>query len=221
MAYQPPLLDHQYNPTETLCTFSNALFRYLDTHYEPRGTQLLEPEKMKALLALLSPPEEAQVNRQVSSLYFNTVFLALSIQTVFTAHGPSVTPTGLLAYLRHEIMSDPDASGFSSFERFLQVAEPKAKELQSYIEASVKNNLKDLGWSAAAVYDEALEAVKKIPRSVGDERGSKRLRISFVLVAQNGGEMHESESSGSSPSPSPILVLSLTLVLNLPLQHYS
>ncbi|KAG0050933.1 hypothetical protein BGZ89_003694 [Linnemannia elongata] len=175
MAYQPPLLDHQYNPTETLCTFSNALFRYLDTHYEPRGTQLLEPEKMKALLALLSPPEEVQANRQVSSLYFNIVFLALSIQTVFTAHGPSVTPTGLLAYLRHEIMSDPDASGFSSFERvnnamrlrhpfarseFLQVAEPKAKELQSYIEASVKNNLKDLGWSAAAVHDEALEAVK-------------------------------------------------------------
>ncbi|KAG0293604.1 hypothetical protein BGZ96_002558 [Linnemannia gamsii] len=175
MAHQSSLLDHQYNPTESLCTFSNTLFRYIDTHYEPRGTQLLEPEKMKILLAFLSPPEEVHVNRQVSSLYFNTVFLALSIQTVFTARGPSVTPTGLLAYLRHEIMSDPDASGFSSFERvnnamrlrhpfarseFPPVAEPKAKELQSYIEASLQSNLKDLGWSAAAVYNEELEALK-------------------------------------------------------------
>ncbi|KAF9079132.1 hypothetical protein BGX23_004997 [Mortierella sp. AD031] len=186
MAYQPPLLDHQYNPTETLCTFSNAVFRYIDTHYEPRGTQLLEPEKMKVLLAFLSLPEDVQVNRQVSSLYFNTVFLALSIQTVFTAHGPSVTPTGLLAYLRHEIMSDPDSSGFSSFERannamrlrhpfarsqFPPVAEPRAKGLQSYIEASLKNNLKDVGWSAAAVHDEALEAMKA--RFALEQRGQQ------------------------------------------------
>ena len=175
MAHQLPLLDHQYNPTETLHSFSNAVFGYLDTHYEPKGTHLLEPEKMRALLVFLSLPEDAQVNRQLSSLYFNIVFLAHSIQTVFTAHGPAVTPAGLLTYLRSEIMSDPDTSGFKSFEmankamrlrppfarsQFPPVAEPRAKELQSYIEASVRNIIKDMNWSTAAADDEELQAVK-------------------------------------------------------------
>ncbi|KAG0272131.1 hypothetical protein BGZ95_012130, partial [Linnemannia exigua] len=175
MAHQYPLLDHHYNPTETLRSFSNAVFGYLDTHYEPRGTQLLEPGKMKALLVFLSPPEYTEVNRQLSSLYFNIAFLALSIQTVFTAHGPAVTPAGLLTYLRSEIMSDPDTSGFTCFEQankamrlrspfvrsqFPPVAEPRAKELQSYIETSVRKTLDDMGWSAPAVYNEELEALK-------------------------------------------------------------
>ena len=175
MAHQLPLLDYQYNPTETLRSFSNAVFGYLDTYYEPKGTQLLEPEKMRALLVFLSLPEDAQVNRQLSSLYYNIAFLALSIQTVFTAHGPAVTPAGLLAYLRSEIMSNPDTSGFTCFElankamrlrppfarsQFPPVAEPRAKELQSYIEASVRNTIKDMGWSAAAAHDEALAALK-------------------------------------------------------------
>ncbi|KAF8927025.1 hypothetical protein BGZ47_002371, partial [Haplosporangium gracile] len=174
MAYQLPLLDHQYNPTETLRSFSNAVFGYLDTHYEPKGTQLLEPEKMRALLVALSLPEDVQANRQLSSIYFNTAFLALSIETVFTAHGPSVTPAGLLAYLRSEIMSDPDL-GFTSFEsankamrlrpgfarsQFPPVAESKAEELQSYIQASLIKTLRDINWSAAAAEDEALAAVK-------------------------------------------------------------
>ncbi|KAK3812370.1 MAG: hypothetical protein JOS17DRAFT_469142 [Linnemannia elongata] len=175
MAHQLPLLDYQYNPTETLRSFSNAVFGYLDTHYEPKGTHLLEPEKMKALLVFLALPQDAEVNRQLSSLFFNTVFLALSIETVFTAHGPAVTPAGLLAYLRYEIMIDPDTDGFTCFEmankamrlrppfvrsQFPPVAEPRTKELQSYIDASIRKTLKDMGWSAADVHDEALEAVK-------------------------------------------------------------
>ncbi|KAF9136282.1 hypothetical protein BGX30_011289 [Mortierella sp. GBA39] len=174
MANQLPLLDHQYNPTETLWSFSNAVFSYLDTRYEPKGTQLLEPEKMKALLVLLSLPEDVQINRQVSSLFFNTLFLALSIETIFTAHGPSVTRAGLLAYLRFEIMSDPDVT-FTSFEiaikamllgphfarsQFPPVAESRAKELQSHIQASLNNTLKDLDWSATTADDEELKAVK-------------------------------------------------------------
>ncbi|KAK5809259.1 hypothetical protein F5H01DRAFT_323528 [Linnemannia elongata] len=175
MVHQLPLLDNQYNPTEALRSFSDAVFHYLDTHYEPKGTQLLEPEKMKALLLFFSPPEDAQVNRQVSLVYFSIAFLALSIETVFTAHGPSVTPAGLLAYLRSEIMSDPEESGFLCFKmankamrlkhsftrsQFPPVAEPKAEELQAYIEASFKKALRDVGWYAAAVHDEELEAVK-------------------------------------------------------------
>lgn len=175
MAHQLPLLDSHYNPTETLHTFSNAVFNYMDTHYEPKGTHLLEPEKMRALLVFLSLPEDAEVNRQLSSMYFNIVFLAHSVQTVFTAHGPAVTPAGLVTYLRSEIMSDPDESGFKSFEmankamglrapfirsQFPPVAEPRAKELQSYIEASVRNIIKDMGWTEAAVYNEELEATK-------------------------------------------------------------
>ncbi|KAF9122478.1 hypothetical protein BG015_005547 [Linnemannia schmuckeri] len=174
MAHQLPLLDHQYNPTETLRSFSNAVFNYLDTHYEPKGTHLLEPEKMKALLVVLSLPADVHANRQISSIYFSIAFLALSIETVFTAHGPSVTPAGLLAYLRSEIMSNPDLS-FTSFEsankamrlrpgfvrsQFLSVAEPRAKELQSYIDTSLDNTLRDINWSATAADDEALAAVK-------------------------------------------------------------
>ncbi|KAF9344205.1 hypothetical protein BGX34_005885, partial [Mortierella sp. NVP85] len=172
---QLPLLDPYYNPTETLHAFSNAVFNYLDTHYEPKGTHLLEPEKMKALLTFLSRPEDVENNRQLSSMYFNIVFLAHSVQTVFTAHGPAVTPAGLTTYLRSEIMSDPDDSGFRSFDmasksmglripftrsQFPPVAEPRAKEIQSYIEASVGNIIKDMGWTGAAVYNEELEAVK-------------------------------------------------------------
>ncbi|KAF9946777.1 hypothetical protein BGZ72_011147 [Mortierella alpina] len=175
MAHQYPLLDHQYIPTDTLRAFSNAVFAYLDAHYEPRNTHVLEPEKMKALLVFLSLPDDVQVNRQLSSLYFNIVFLALKVETVFTPHGPAVTPAGLLTYLRSEIMSDPDSSGFTCFEnankamrlrapfarsQFPPVAEPQAKVMQSYIEATVRNTLRDMDWSAAAVYNEELEALK-------------------------------------------------------------
>ncbi|KAF9908352.1 hypothetical protein EC991_009904 [Linnemannia zychae] len=177
MAYHLQLLDYQYNPTDTLRSFSNAVFGYLDTHYEPKGTHLLEPEKMRALLVFLSTPDAVEINRQLSSLYFNIVFLALKIETVFTALGPAVTQAGLLTYLRSEIMSDPDSSGFTCFEaankamrlrppfarsQFPPVAETRAKELQSYIETCVTNTLKDMNWSVQSVYDEQLEAAKSL-----------------------------------------------------------
>ncbi|KAK3827280.1 MAG: hypothetical protein J3R72DRAFT_426191 [Linnemannia gamsii] len=186
MTHQYPLLDYQYNPTETLRAFSNAIFSYLDTHYEPRGTQLLEPEKMKALLVFLSVPGAAEINRQLSSMYFNIAFLALSIQTVFTAHGPAVTPAGLLTYLRSEIMSDPESSGFKCFEQankamrlrqpfvrsqFPPAAEPRSAQLQSYIEASVTKTTSDMGWSAAAVHNEELAALKM--RQAIEQRGQQ------------------------------------------------
>ncbi|KAG9319602.1 hypothetical protein KVV02_003871 [Mortierella alpina] len=186
MAHPLPLLDYHYNPTDTLRSFSNAVFDYLDRHYEPRGSQLLEPEKMRALLVFLSLPDAVQVNRQLSSLYFNIVFLAYAIQTVFTPHGPAVTRAGLLAYLRSEIMSDPDSGGFTCFEKasremrlttsfarsqFPPVADPRSKEVQSYIEASVRNTLKDMNWSAAAVYNEELEALKV--RAALEQRGQQ------------------------------------------------
>ncbi|KAF9282092.1 hypothetical protein BGZ68_006218 [Mortierella alpina] len=186
MSHHLPLLDHQYNPTETLWSFSNAVFNYLDANYEPRNTQHLEPEKMKALLVFLSRPEDAPTNRVLSSLYFNVVYLAYKIETVFTPHGPATTRAGLLAYLRSEIMSDPDMSGFTSFEgankamrlrppftrsQFPPQAEPKAKATQSYIEATVANTLKDMSWTAAAVYNEELEALKM--RYAIEERGQQ------------------------------------------------
>ncbi|KAF9358387.1 hypothetical protein BGX34_008953 [Mortierella sp. NVP85] len=172
---QLPLLDSHYNPTETLLTFSNAVFNYLDTHYEPKGTHLLEPEKMKALLVFMSAPEDVENDRQISSVYFNLVYLAYSVQTVFTAHGPAATPAGLTTYLRSEIMSDPDDSGFKGFRmasgkmklripftrsQFPPVAEPRAKEIQSYVRTSLINITKDMGWTGASVYNEELEAVK-------------------------------------------------------------
>jgi hypothetical protein len=172
---QLPLLDPYYNPTETFHAFSNAVFHYLDTHYEPKGTHLLEPEKMRALLVFLSSPEDAEGNSQLSSMYYNIVFLAHSVQTVFTAHGPAVTPAGLITYLRSEIMSDPDDSGFKCFNQaskamglrihfnrsqFPPVADPRTKELQSYIEATVRNTINDMHWTQAAVYNEELEATK-------------------------------------------------------------
>ncbi|KAF9579096.1 hypothetical protein BGW38_004797 [Lunasporangiospora selenospora] len=175
MVHQPPLLDHQYNPTETLRSFSNTVFRYLDTHYEPKGTQLLEYEKLQALFVLFALPENENVNRQLSSIYFNTVFLALKIETVFTAHGPAITPAGLLTYLRSEIMNDPEENGFMCFDKansalrlsppfvrsqFPRTADPKAVQLQSYIDNNLAKALKDMKWTAAAAYNEELQAVK-------------------------------------------------------------
>ncbi|KAF9100522.1 hypothetical protein BGX27_000354 [Mortierella sp. AM989] len=154
-------------------------------YYEPKGTQLLEPEKMKALLSFLIPKEHAQVNLQVSSLVFNATFLAFQIETVFTAHGPSVTRAGLLTYLRCEIMGDPNEA-FTNFNasnqvmrlgpsftraQFPQVAEPKAKELTSYVQASIEKTIKDMNWSPVAAYDEQLEALKV--RMAIEQRGQE------------------------------------------------
>ncbi|KFH61886.1 hypothetical protein MVEG_12220 [Podila verticillata NRRL 6337] len=174
MAHQFPLLDHHYNSTETLRSFSSAVFSYLDMRYEPKGTQLLEPEKMKVLLSFLAPKELVQASLKISSLVFNAYFLAFHIETVFTAHGPSVTQAGLLAYFRSEIMSHPNEA-FASFNKANQVmqlgppvvrsqfptmAEPRSKELSSYIDASIAKTIKDMGWSSVAAQEEELNAVK-------------------------------------------------------------
>ncbi|KAF9348054.1 hypothetical protein BGX26_000493 [Mortierella sp. AD094] len=155
--HQYPLLDQQYNPTETLRSLTNAVFSYLDMHHEPKGTQLLEPRKMKTLLSLMVPKEDLELNLKISNLAFNATFLAYQVETVFTAHG-------LLTYLRSEIMGDPDTS-FKSFNtvnqvmrlgpafvrsQFSHVPEPRAKELLSYIHASIVETTGDMGWTPGA-----------------------------------------------------------------------
>ncbi|KAG0001326.1 hypothetical protein BGZ79_004810 [Entomortierella chlamydospora] len=178
--YQPqsqvhpyPLLDQQYNPTETLRSFTNAVFDYLDMHQEPKGTQLLEPAKMKTLLSYLVPKEHIGVLK-ISNLAFYATFSAFKIETVFTATGPAVTRAGLVTYFRSEMMGDPDAClrNFNAanqvmrlgppFERsqLPQAPEPGAKQLISYVQASISGTIKDMGWSPSAAEDEQLEALK-------------------------------------------------------------
>ncbi|KAG0057115.1 hypothetical protein BGZ83_001549 [Gryganskiella cystojenkinii] len=169
-----PLLDHEYNSTETLHAFSNAVFSYLDTRYEPRGSQLLEPEKMKALATFMVPQHQVDLYRQISSLVLNANFLAFRIETVYTASGPSVTRAGLLAFLRAEIMSDPNEAfrGFNQANQFMllgppfvraqfpSVAEPRTKVLASYVDASMLKTVKDMGWSSTAGQEEQLRIAR-------------------------------------------------------------
>ncbi|KAG0349786.1 hypothetical protein BGZ54_004204, partial [Gamsiella multidivaricata] len=147
---------------------------YLDMHYEPKGSQLLEPGKMKALLSLMVPKEHLQLTLQLSALFLNADFLAFQIETVFTTHGPSVTRAGLLTFLRSEIMGNPDTA-FSEFNaanqvmrlgppfvrsQFPQVAEPRAKELAAYVQASIWSAVKDMGWSRVDEQEEQLKAMR-------------------------------------------------------------
>ncbi|KAF9917254.1 hypothetical protein BX616_001554 [Lobosporangium transversale] len=147
---QLSLLDDQYIPTETLRSFSDAVFDYLDTHCEPKGTQLLEPEKMQTLVSFALGKEELQDNITFSSLLLGLTFLAYQVETVFNSHGPSVTRAGLLTYLRSKIMGNPvtalrDFKAYNKAMRlgspfirsqFPRVADLKTKELASYVQAS-------------------------------------------------------------------------------------
>ncbi|KAF8925196.1 hypothetical protein BGZ58_001016 [Dissophora ornata] len=192
--HQYPLLDNQYNATETLRSFSNAVFSYLDMRYEPKGTQMLEPEKMKALLSFLVPKEHVKVSLLLSSLAFSTTFLAFQIETVFTAHGPSVTRSGLVAYLRCEIMGDPDAACTNlnaanqvmrlgpAFVRsqFPQVAEPRAKELMSHVQTNIGYTIKEMGWSPAAAQEEELNALKARKVKWEGEVMGEKTRYEFI-----------------------------------------
>ncbi|GJJ76145.1 hypothetical protein EMPS_08504 [Entomortierella parvispora] len=176
------LLDHQHNPTETLQSFSNAVFNSLDMQYEPKGSQLLEPEKMKALLSFLTPQPLIATSVQISTLVFNALFLAFRVETIFTALGPSVTQGGLLTYLRSEIMSDPEGA-FTSFQKanqimrlgppfvrsqFPAVPEPRAKELAAHLQASIAKTIKNMSWSAASA-EKQLAVLKA--RHALEERG--------------------------------------------------
>ncbi|KAF9199137.1 hypothetical protein BGZ49_010791, partial [Haplosporangium sp. Z 27] len=169
-----PLLDQQYNPTDTLRSFSNAVFGYLDMHHEPKNTQLLEPNKMKALLTLLVPKGTPQANLKLSNLIFFVTYSAFQIETVFTAHGPAVTRAGLVTYFRSEMMGDPNDSFRSfnaanqvmrlgpSFERsqFPSAPEPRAKELVTHVQSSIAATIKEMGWSAASAQSEEMDALR-------------------------------------------------------------
>ncbi|KAG0203397.1 hypothetical protein BGX28_004287, partial [Mortierella sp. GBA30] len=95
-----PLLDAQNNPTRLLISFANAVFDWLDIWHAPKGSRMLEPEKMDVILALTLPNLKS-----FGYLDVNMLYLACSIETVFTASGPAVTRTGFLSYLRFEITS--------------------------------------------------------------------------------------------------------------------
>ncbi|KAG0210469.1 hypothetical protein BGX28_009279 [Mortierella sp. GBA30] len=97
------LLDSQNNPTRLLMSFSSAVFDWVDNSHAPKGSGILEPEKMDVILALTAPKL-----RSFGYLDVNIVYQAFSVETVFTASGPAVTRAGFLTYLRSEMMVDPD-----------------------------------------------------------------------------------------------------------------
>ncbi|KAF9987959.1 hypothetical protein BGZ75_010223 [Mortierella antarctica] len=82
-----PLLDHQNNPTDTLRSFANTAFGYFDKYHQPKATQLLEPQKMKVLAAMMAPPEQIQAILQCCFLVFNASYLAFAVETAFSTHG--------------------------------------------------------------------------------------------------------------------------------------
>ncbi|KAF9935468.1 hypothetical protein BGZ67_003418 [Mortierella alpina] len=82
-----PLLDHQNNPTDTLRSFANTAFGYFDKYHQPKATQLLEPQKMKVLAAMMAPPEQIQAILQCYFLVFNASYLAFAVETAFSTHG--------------------------------------------------------------------------------------------------------------------------------------
>ncbi|KAF9287121.1 hypothetical protein BGZ68_002224 [Mortierella alpina] len=159
-----PLLDHQNSPTVILHSFANAVFNHLDHYHQPKATQLLEPQKMKVLVAMMAPPEQILMTLQCSFLVFNTTYLAFSVETVFTTHGACMTRSGFITFLRSEIMSDPDVAfkDFSSvsqamrlgvvFSRsqFPRVADPKAKSTSAFVQENVSKALQDMAWTPSA-----------------------------------------------------------------------
>ncbi|KAF9948282.1 hypothetical protein BGZ72_009791 [Mortierella alpina] len=127
-----PLLDHQNNPTDTLRSFANAVFSYLDNYHQPKATQLLEPQKMNVLVAIMAPPEQIQATLQCSFLIFNATYVAFSVETVFNTHGACVTRSGFLTFLRSEIMSDPDEA-FKDFSTSFPIPESGGSKSQEYV----------------------------------------------------------------------------------------
>ncbi|CAO3565424.1 unnamed protein product [Mortierella alpina] len=159
-----PLLDHQNNPTDTLRSFSDAVFSYLDNYHEPKATQLLETQKMKVLISMMAPPDQLQATLQCSSLLLSVTYLAFSIETVFNTHGACLTRPGFLTFLRSEIMSDPDEAfkDFSSINKamrlgpqfsrsqFPRVADAKAKSTSAFVKENIAGALKDMAWTPSA-----------------------------------------------------------------------
>ncbi|KAF9921323.1 hypothetical protein FBU30_008690 [Linnemannia zychae] len=167
------LYDNQYRPTKVMIEFTEAVFTFLDTHFEPKGTQLLEPEKMKAFIGFLTPNEQLPLVLPLASMILNVIYLAFKVETVFTSYGPAVTRAGFSVFLSSEILSDPD-DAYTNFQKanqmmrirppfarwhFPRTAEPKAKELSSFVNTSVANITKDMRWRNDST-DERLEALK-------------------------------------------------------------
>jgi hypothetical protein len=125
MAYQylfqsPPqaqplsLLDPQNNPTSLLTSFADRVFNYLDNTYEPKGSRLLEPDKITAMQAFITPHEHHISLQQLHPLLYTMFYTAFIVETAFGVNGLSVTRAGFLTYLRAIIMTDP-GRGFQGF----------------------------------------------------------------------------------------------------------
>lgn len=154
-----PLLDPQNNPTPLLTSFADGIFNYLDHSCKPKGSGLLEQDKIAALQAFIVPHEHHINMQEFRPVLYNSYYMAFSVETSFGVDGPAVTRPGFLTYLRAMIMSDPDEAfkDFSTlnqamqlgpqFDRsqFLRVADPKAKNIDKSLKGYISTVLIDIG----------------------------------------------------------------------------
>ncbi|KAG0341547.1 hypothetical protein BG000_008726 [Podila horticola] len=154
-----PLLDPQNNPTPLLISFADGVFNYLDHSCKPKGSGLLEQDKMAALQAFVVPHEHHINMQEFRPVLYNSYYMAFSVETSFGVDGPAVTRPGFLTYLRAMIMSDPDEAfkDFSTvnqamqlgpqFDRsqFLRVADPKAKNIGKSLKVYISTVLINIG----------------------------------------------------------------------------
>jgi len=136
-----------------LNSFTDDVFNYLDYACEPKGSCLLEQDKIAAMHSFILPHEH-HVRVPPCALQF----VAFSVETSFDDNGPAITRLGFRTYLRAMIMSDPDES-FKDFltlnqemqlghqfdrPQFLRVADPKAKILTSALKHTFQKFLQTL-----------------------------------------------------------------------------
>jgi len=116
----PPLLDPQGNqPTYALTTFADEVFNHLDYNCEPRGSGLLEQDKMAVLQGLILPHDHHTKIEEFRPILYNSYYMAFSVETTFTGNGPALTRAGFLTFLCARIRSDPDEA-FKDFGIFSQ-----------------------------------------------------------------------------------------------------
>lgn len=154
----PPLLDPQNNPTPLLKSFADGVFNYLDHACEPKGSRLLEQNKIAAMQSFILPHEHHVRMQEFRPVLYNSYFMAFSVETSFGDNGPAVTRLGFRTYLRAMIMSDPDEA-FKDFltlnqamqlghqfdrSQFLRVADPKAKNIDNRLKAYISKVLTDI-----------------------------------------------------------------------------
>ncbi|KFH61807.1 hypothetical protein MVEG_12316 [Podila verticillata NRRL 6337] len=155
----PPLLDLQNNPTPLLNSFADGVFNYLDHACEPKGSRLLEQNKIAAMHSFILPHEHHVKMQEFRPVLYNSYYMAFAVETSFGDNGPAVTRLGFHTYLRAMIMSDPDEAfkNFSTlnqamqlghqFDRsqFLRVADPKAKNIDKRLKEYISKVLTDIG----------------------------------------------------------------------------